>query len=111
MRINKKLFAQKKLHRKYVIVSKSSHRRCSTKRAHLKNFAIFKGKHLSWSLLLIKFPCDFIKKRIQLNCISLNIAKFLRTPTLKKICERVLLRVLRPTSCHYSLSIPSENIK
>ena len=33
--------------------SKSSHRRCSIKKAVLKNFAIFKGKHLTWSLFLI----------------------------------------------------------
>ena len=42
---------------------------------------------------------DFIKKRLQLSCFPLNIAKFLRTPILKNICERVLLRVLKPTSC------------
>ena len=43
--------------------------------------------------------CDFIKKRLQLSCFPLNIAKFLRTPILKNICERVLLRVLKPTPC------------
>ena len=44
--------------------------------------------------------CDLIKKRLQLSCFPLNIAKFLRTPILKNICERMLLRVLKPTSCH-----------
>ena len=37
--------------------------------------------------------CNFIKKRRQLRCFSLNIAKFLRTAIRKNICERLLLRV------------------
>ena len=55
--------------------------------------------------------CNFIKKRLQLRCFPLNFAKFLRTPILKNICEWVLLRFLKPTSCHQSLSIPPGNIK
>ena len=43
--------------------------------------------------------CNVIKKRLQLWCFPLNIAKFLRTPILKNICERLLLRVPKPTSC------------
>ena len=35
-------------------LQKSSHRRCSIKKAVLKNFAIFTEKHLCWSLFLIK---------------------------------------------------------
>ena len=35
--------------------SRSSHRRCSMKTAVLKNFAIFTGKYLCWSLFLITF--------------------------------------------------------
>ena len=42
----------------------------------LKNFAIFTGKHLCWSLFLIQ-----------------NIAKFLRAPNLKSICEQLLLKM------------------
>ena len=47
---------------------KSSHRRRSIKKAVLKCFAIFTGKHLCWSLLVIKlqrltpaqvFPCEY----------------------------------------------------
>ena len=38
----------------------------------LKNFSIFAGKHLCWSLFLIK-------KRLQHRCFPANIAKFLRT--------------------------------
>ena len=33
---------------------RSSHQKCSTKKAALKNFAVVKGKHLCWSLFLIK---------------------------------------------------------
>ena len=43
--------------------------------------------------------CDSIKKGLQLSCFSLNFGKFLRTPILKNICERVLSRVLKTTSC------------
>ena len=48
---------------------------------------------------------------LQLRCFPLNIAKFLRTPILKNICVRLLLRVLKATSFHMSLSVPPENIK
>ena len=34
--------------------SRRSHRRCSTKKVVLKNFAVFTRKHLYWSLFLIK---------------------------------------------------------
>ena len=46
------------------------------KKAVLKNFAIFTGKHLHWSLFLIR-----------------NIAKFFRAPILKNFCERLLLKM------------------
>ena len=35
--------------------------------------------------------CNFIKKRLQHRCFLVNIGKFLRTPILKNICERLLL--------------------
>ena len=35
--------------------NKSSHRRCSIKKDVLKDFAKLTGKHLCWSLFLIKF--------------------------------------------------------
>ena len=35
---------------------KNSHRRCSIKKAVLKNLSIFIGKQLCWSLFLIKLP-------------------------------------------------------
>ena len=38
-------------------------------------------------------PCNFIKKRLQHICFPVNIAKFLRTPILKNICDRLLLNL------------------
>ena len=52
-------FLQSWLHRRYFIsyfhfcIKRSSHRRCSIKSV-LKNFANFTGKHLCWSLFLLK---------------------------------------------------------
>ena len=53
----------------------SSHSRCCIKKAILKNFAIFTGKHLCWSI----------------TDALLWILRNLRTPILKNICERLLL--------------------
>ena len=61
----------------------------------LKNFVIFTGKHLCWSLFLIKLQaCKFIEKRLQHWCFPLHVRKFLRTPILKNISERLLLTIL-----------------
>ena len=47
--------------------SRGSYQRCSVKKAVLKNFAIFTGKHLCSSLFLKKLQaCNFIKKRLRL---------------------------------------------
>ena len=35
--------------------------------------------------------CIFIKKTLQHKCFPVNIAKFLKAPILKNICERLLL--------------------
>ena len=46
--------------------SRSSHQSCSIEKAVLKNFAIFTGKHLCWSLSLIDLrasrPATFLKR-------------------------------------------------
>ena len=46
--------------------SRSSHLSCSIEKAVLKNFAIFTGKHLCWSLSLIDLrasrPASFLKR-------------------------------------------------
>ena len=61
----------------------------------LKNFVIFTGKHLCWSLFLIKLQaCTFIEKRLQHSCFPLHVKKFLRTPILKNREWLVLIILL-----------------
>ena len=61
----------------------------------LKNFVIFTGKHLCWSLSFIKLQaCKFIEKRLQHWCFPLHVKKFLRTPILKSISLQLLLIIL-----------------
>ena len=61
----------------------------------LKNFVIFTGKHLCWSLFLIKLQaCKFIEKRLQHWCFPLHVKKFLRTSILRNIREQLLLIIL-----------------
>ena len=57
----------------------------------LNNFTNFTGKHMPWSLFLIKLQAHVIKKRLQRRCFAVKFAKFLRTPILKNFCERLLL--------------------
>ena len=64
----------------YIFGFRSSHRRCSVKKDFLKNFSDLTWKHLCWSLLLIH------------TCIPVKFMKFLRTSSLKSICEQLLLR-------------------
>ena len=68
---------------------KSSYHRCSVEKSVLKKFESLSEKHLCSSLFLIKF----IKKRLQHKCCLEKSAKFLRTPILKNICERLLLHL------------------
>ena len=77
---------------------RSNHQRCFIKRAVLKNFAIFTGKHLCRSRFLLKLQAFRLKKRLKKRllhrCFSVNLVKFLRTPTLKNTCEQLLLKIL-----------------
>ena len=56
------------------------------KKAVLKSFANFTGKHLCWSLVFNKVaglrPITLLKKGLQYRCFSVNFVKFLRTPFL-----------------------------
>ena len=83
------------------------HQRCFLK-AVLKDFAIFKGKHLRWSLFLIKLrawkPATLSKKGLQHRCFPVNILKFLRAPILKDICERLPLLVTALVICFANTS-------
>ena len=51
-----------------------------------KMFLNFTGKHLCWSLFLIK--------RLQHNCFPVKFAKFFRKTIVKNMCERLLLKHL-----------------
>ena len=76
--------------------SRTSHRRCSVKKGVLKNFASFTGKHLYWSYntcITGLQPANFLKKRLQHKCFSVEFAKLLRTLILMNICKRLLLEV------------------
>ena len=77
-------------------ISKRYNEQVFNKKAVLKNFAIFTEKHLRWSLFLNKNvglqSWNFIKKRLQHRFFPVNIAKFLRTPVLENICERLFER-------------------
>ena len=58
----------------------------------LKNFAIFTGKYLCWSLFLIKnFKPTLLKRDSSKVNILVNIPEFLRSTVLKNICERLPL--------------------
>ena len=56
------------------------------KKAVFKNFPVFTGKDLRWSLFLITWL-----KRDTHRRFPVNIAKFIRTLIFKNICERLLL--------------------
>ena len=77
-----------------MIMVTSSHRGCSIKKAVLKNVAMFTGKHLCWNLFLINNNNrseTLLKTRLQHRSFPVNFAKFLRSPILKNIYERLLL--------------------
>ena len=84
-----KYFSSWKILRNYSTIFRSSHQKCSIKKAILKHFVIFTGKHLCMGLLFNKVAghqtCSFIKKRVQHRYYLANIRKFIRRPILKKI--------------------------
>ena len=65
-------------------------------RQFLKFFKIFAGKHLRWSLFLIKLQvqtCNFIKKRLQHGCFSGEFVKFLRASFFTEQLRQLLTAV------------------
>ena len=74
------------------VSNRSSHRRCFVKNVALKNFANFTGRHLCWSLFLIKLqafrPATLIKKRIEHRCFPVKFTKFLRTAILNNLFQQ-----------------------
>ena len=88
-----KYFSSWEILRNYSTIFRSSHQRCSIKKAILKHFVIFTGKHLCRGLFFNKVaghqPCNFIKKRPQHRYYLANIRKFIRRTILKNISERL----------------------
>ena len=78
-----------------LIFFRSTHHKCSIKRAVLKNFAKFIGKHLSHSLFFNKIAgprsATLLKKRLWQRCFTLNFAKFLETSFLQRTSGQLLL--------------------
>ena len=74
-------------------IFRSSHRRCSIKKAILKHFVIFTRKHLCWGVFFNEVAghqnCNCIKKRLQHRYFLAYIRKFVRRPILKNICKRL----------------------
>ena len=70
------------------------------KKGVLKNSAKFTEKHLLQSAFFIKVAslrpatATLLKKTLQHKCFLVTFAKFLRTPNLKNICERLLLTMV-----------------
>ena len=88
-----KYFSSWEILRNYSTIFRSSHWRCSIKKAILKHFVIFTGKHLCRGLFLNKVAghqaCNFIKKRLQRSYFLANIWKFIRRLILKNISEQL----------------------
>ena len=70
----------------------------------LKNFAMFTGKHLCWSLFFNKYAglkaCNFIKKRLQHKFFPVKFAKFLRTPFFTEHVRWMLLEISHELSLY-----------
>ena len=94
-------------------IVRSSHRRCSIKKAVLKNFAISTG-NICVGVSFLKscrsegffylFLSFFIKKKPQIWGSLVNITKFLKLPLSKNICHRLLLTVSM-VHCYMGLKV------
>ena len=61
------------------------------KKAVLKDFAMFTGNQLCWSLFIIKlqaFRPTVLLKILQHRCFPVNVTKFLRRAFFQNICKR-----------------------
>ena len=90
------------------IKKRSNHSQIFFKMGVLKNFVISTGKHLSWSVFLIKLQ---IKNRLQHKCFPVNNAKFSRTPFFREHFRWLLLRKRKIIFCAtdmLTLLIPAE---
>ena len=80
------------------------------KKAVLKNVAIFTGKHLCWSLFLIKlraFRPATILKRDSNTGVSFEYCEVFKNTYLKNIWERLLLHLLTSMTLTYFMQLIS----
>ena len=86
-----------RVNNKRPIIFRRSHRGCSVKIGALKNCANFIGKHLCWSLFLIKFqtfsPATLLKKESNTDLKFFEICKIFKNIYLKNITKRLLLHL------------------
>ena len=72
-----------------------SHRRCSTRKGVLRNFAKFTGKELCQGLVFNKAtglrPATLLKEKLWRKCFPVNFAKFLRASFFQNTPGRPLL--------------------
>ena len=83
----------------------SNHRRCFVKKTVLKNFAIFTGEHLCWSVFLIKLlvfsPATLIKRNSDTG-VFLWILRIFKSTYLEKHLQmiaftfRMMFNLLKP---------------
>ena len=73
--------AEKQVFPKWLLMYRSSHRRCSIEKAVLKTLAIFEFLYIP-----VLAACNFIKKKLRHRGFPVNIGKFLRIPILKNNC-------------------------
>ena len=77
----------------YVVLFQKQPPKVFYKKTATKMFAIFIEKHPCWSLFLISCR-HTLATLLKRDSNPVNIAKFLRKPILKDICERLLLLFL-----------------
>ena len=77
---------------------RSSRLKVFCKKAVLKNFAKFTGKHLCQSLFFNKVadlrPATLLKKRLWHRCFPVDFAKLLRTPFFTEYLHWLLLKFI-----------------
>ena len=89
---------------------RNSHQRCNIKKAVLRNVAISTGNtfaRVSFGKVAGLKACIFVKKKLQHRCFPVNIAKFLRLPISKNICDQLLLTV---SMVHYYMGIKVQGL-
>ena len=80
-----------------------------------KNFANFTGKHLCWSLFLIKMKaCNYIKMRDQNRYFPVKFTKLLKLPFFTEHLGRLLLCIplldnFDSMTCQYNIIVPYQN--